>query len=107
MEDLKQLNEDINALIEEYLESQQVDYEKIDYKDLAYNLKYNHCLNGKLEILMEKSLGRFLNDGEIVHHKDENTLNNDISNLQLMTATEHIKHHIIEKKRKQNGQFTI
>jgi hypothetical protein len=53
MEDLKQLNEDINALIEEYLESQQVDYEKIDYKDLAYNLKYNHCLQGKLETLME------------------------------------------------------
>ena len=54
MEDLKQLNEDINALVEEYLDSQQVDYEKIDYKDLAYNLKYNHCLNGKLEILMEE-----------------------------------------------------
>ena len=53
MEDLKKLNEDINTLIEEYLESQQVDYEQIDYKDLAYNLKYNHKLNGKLEILME------------------------------------------------------
>ena len=54
MEDLKQLNEDINTLIQEYLESQQVDYEQIDYKDLAYNLKYNHCLQGKLEILMEE-----------------------------------------------------
>ena len=51
---IKQLNEDINELIQEYLESQQVDYEKIDYKDLAYNLKYNHCLHGKLEILMEE-----------------------------------------------------
>ena len=54
MEDLKQLNEDINALIEEYLESQQVDYEQIDYKDLAHNLKYNHKLNDKLEILIEE-----------------------------------------------------
>ena len=54
MEDLKQLNEDINELIQEYLESQQVDYEKIDHKDLAYNLKYNHCLHGKLETLMEE-----------------------------------------------------
>ena len=52
MEDLKQLNEDINTLIQCYLESQQVDYEQIDYKDLAYNLKYNYRLNGKLEILM-------------------------------------------------------
>ena len=58
-------------------------------------------------LIMEESLGRFLNDDEIVHHKDENTLNNDILNLQLMTATEHIKHHTIEIKRKQNGQFTI
>ena len=49
MEDLKQLNEDINTLIQEYLESQQ-----IDYKDLAHNLKYNHKLNDKLEILMEE-----------------------------------------------------
>ena len=54
MEDLKQLNEDINTLIQEYLESQQVDYEQIDYKDLAHNLKYNHKLNDKLEILMEE-----------------------------------------------------
>lgn len=54
MEDLKQLNEDINTLIQEYLESQQVDYEQIDYKDLAHNLKYNHKLNDKLEILIEE-----------------------------------------------------
>ena len=54
MEDLKQLNEDINTLIQEFLESQQVDYEQIDYKDLAYNLKHNHKLNGKLEILIEE-----------------------------------------------------
>ena len=47
MEDLKQLNEDINALIEEYLESRQVDYEQIDYKDLAYNLKHDYKLNDK------------------------------------------------------------
>ena len=54
MEDLKQLNEDINTLIQEYLESQQVDYEQIDYKDLAYNLKHDYKLNDKLEILMEE-----------------------------------------------------
>lgn len=54
MEDLKQLNEDINTFIQEYLESQQVDCMQIDYKDLAHNLKYNHKLNGKLEILMEE-----------------------------------------------------
>jgi hypothetical protein len=58
-------------------------------------------------IVMENSLGRFLNDDEVVHHKDENTLNNDISNLQLMSAVEHIKHHIIERKRNKDGKFKI
>lgn len=31
--------------------------------------------------------------GMIVHHKDHNKLNNDISNLCLMTRSEHMKHH--------------
>src|SRR4051812_34508144 len=31
--------------------------------------------------------------GHHVHHRDENTLNNDISNLSLITATEHLRQH--------------
>lgn len=38
-------------------------------------------------------LGRMLNDREIVHHKDGNRLNNDPSNLQVMSQSAHMKLH--------------
>ncbi|HRG38019.1 MAG TPA: HNH endonuclease signature motif containing protein [Bacteroidia bacterium] len=58
-------------------------------------------------LVMEKHLGRFLTKDEVVHHKDEDTLNNNIENLQLMSASEHIKIHKLNSKRKNNVQFTI
>lgn len=44
-------------------------------------------------LVMEKYLGRYLTEDEVVHHIDENKLNNDISNLQLMTKYEHKCYH--------------
>lgn len=43
--------------------------------------------------VMEQHLGRKLNSNEIVHHIDGNGLNNDISNLEVMSRSEHMKHH--------------
>lgn len=43
--------------------------------------------------IMEKHLGRKLLPEEIVHHKDEDKLNNDIENLEVMTRAEHNKLH--------------
>jgi len=40
-------------------------------------------------LIMEKFLKRYLRKNEIVHHKDGNTLNNNINNLELMSAKEH------------------
>lgn len=40
-------------------------------------------------VLMENHLGRLLEDGEVVHHKDEDKNNNAIENLALMTNAEH------------------
>lgn len=40
-------------------------------------------------IVMEESLGRFLLEGEVVHHIDRNKSNNQLSNLSLMTAYDH------------------
>lgn len=40
-------------------------------------------------ILMEQSLGRSLEPYEDVHHIDGNTLNNDLSNLELVSHEEH------------------
>ncbi len=49
-------------------------------------------------MLMEGYIGRALKEDEVVHHIDENRLNNSLENLQLMTATEHRKHHTIGRK---------
>lgn len=42
-------------------------------------------------LVMEEHLGRLLELHEIVHHKDSDTLNNDISNLEVMSKVEHDK----------------
>ncbi len=36
--------------------------------------------------VMEQHLGRYLEPGEVVHHRDENRSNNDLSNLQLFSC---------------------
>lgn len=48
---------------------------------------------------MENKLGRKLKYNEVVHHIDGNKLNNDLSNLQLMTRQEHIEIHRKDLKR--------
>lgn len=47
----------------------------------------------KHRLLMEHQLGRKLLSHEIVHHKDENNKNNDISNLIIITQSQHIEKH--------------
>jgi len=47
----------------------------------------------KHRLIMEESIGRMLSPKEVVHHKDENKLNNAINNLQIMSVREHNQHH--------------
>ncbi len=54
--------------------------------------------------IMEQHIGRELESYEIVHHDDENTLNNDIKNLKLTSPSGHCKIHI--KKRGASPKFT-
>ena len=45
-------------------------------------------------LMMEKKLGRYLQPIEIVHHIDNNKLNNKIENLKLFSSTnEHTQFH--------------
>lgn len=45
--------------------------------------------------LMELSIGRYLTEQELVHHKDGNCANNELSNLELVSSqTDHMKLHI-------------
>jgi hypothetical protein len=48
--------------------------------------------------VMELSLGRFLKDGEEVHHLNENKKDNSISNLELTNHSDHAKTHSKKKK---------
>jgi len=48
--------------------------------------------------IMEKYINRKLTSDEIVHHKDENKLNNSINNLKVMSQSEHKALHKILRK---------
>lgn len=45
-------------------------------------------------LVMERKIGRFLSDDEVAHHKDEDRRNNNVSNLEVMTDSEHKAYHM-------------
>ena len=51
--------------------------------------------------------GRFLRDDEVVHHINENKLDNTPENLLVLTQSEHIRLHANKRKRGKNGKFEI
>ncbi len=68
-----------------------------EYKDYKKcKEQHNFFRRGILKhrLVMMQHLGRELTKNEVVHHIDHNKCNNDISNLQLMTQTEHAKLHV-------------
>jgi hypothetical protein len=48
-------------------------------------------------LVVEKELGRLLKPDEIIHHIDGNTLNNNLSNLLLLTKSEHTTLHNLNR----------
>lgn len=83
------------------------EYKKKNYKhkiylENGYEVRYIGGYNKKGNVknhryIMERYLGRKLNENEIIHHKDGNKLNNDINNLEVMTRSEHSKLHRLKE----------
>lgn len=55
--------------------------------------------------VMEQYLGRKLERNEVVHHIDGNKFNNDISNLRLLTNSEHAKLHYSKREKDSSSRF--
>jgi len=48
-------------------------------------------------LVMEGDLGRYLERTEVVHHRNGDTLDNRLENLELLTQPDHARHHMIER----------
>lgn len=76
--------------------------EKVDRQGYWFICKPDHPNSSKQgyvaehALIMEKHIGRYLHDDEVVHHKNRQKKDNRIENLQLMTDVEHKKLHAIE-----------
>ena len=58
-------------------------------------------------LVAEKKIGRYLKHGEVVHHINENKLDNRPENLEVMTSYEHMKLHANRKVRDNDGKFAV
>ena len=48
-------------------------------------------------VIMERAIGRYLNEGEVVHHINRNKEDNRLENLRLMDKKEHMRMHMKER----------
>lgn len=74
----------------------------------VYVPNHPHCRSDgyvmKHILVIEKSIGRYLNDGECVHHINHIRDDNRIENLRLMTISEHMSMHMKERYEKRRKE---
>ena len=78
-----------------------------DYMSLNRQSKDDLRYDGKpiYRLMVEHELGRELSSEELVHHIDGNHKNNAMSNLAVVTRSEHHKIHAAVRRRNDKGQF--
>lgn len=67
-------------------------YENVDGRLRAYNPDTGETTSYP-RILVEKAIGKKLSKDQDIHHIDGNPLNNDLSNLQILSHAEHARLH--------------
>lgn len=70
----------------------------------------NACWGGRIflhRLVMENKLGRYLEENEIVHHRDRNKQNNNPDNLELVTNDEHAVLHRSSPPRRKCAQCGV
>lgn len=82
-------------------------YQHKTYMENGYEVKFVNGYNKKGNVkvhraVMEEHIGRRLSPDEVVHHIDGNKMNNDISNLEVMSRKEHSSLH--RKKELKEGK---
>ena len=58
-------------------------------------------------LVVESQLGRRLKPDELVHHINEDTKDNRIENLEIMSRPEHVSYHKVKAQRDEKGRYTI
>lgn len=59
----------------------------------------------RYRLVAEHTIGRYLNDDEIVHHIDSNPQHDCPENLQVMTQSEHARLHKQTRNHNKNGEL--
>ena len=72
-------------------------------KSTSIDVFGTHVLEYRL--LVEKKIGRYLTNDEIVHHINGDQTDNRLENLEVMTLSEHAKIHAIDRRDSETGRF--
>ena len=71
------------------------DYQYALVKEHPFATKNGYVLLHR--VIIENHLGRLLNPNEVVHHKDGERRNNNLENLEVLDAREHLHLHATKK----------